>query len=255
MFAKLLVPLDRSPLAEQAIGRAAALARQCRAELDLVLVQEPFPQAVPTDPIWSEVDLAVDRKYLEQIASELTSGATLTVTFAILNGFAAEMICTRTAEVHADLIVMTTHGRTGLSRTWLGSVADAVMRRSFIPVLMLRPLATAHDRKALQQPFRQVLVPLDGSAAAADVLEAAVALANANEAGISLLRVVPAVPLMLPLDPTMPYAFAPVIPDESATNTLVADVKEQLEETARRLREQSGLPVDAPVPGSEQTDH
>ena len=58
MFAKLLVPLDRSLLAEEAIGYAAALARRCEAELDLVVVHEPFPHVDPDDPLWTEADIS-----------------------------------------------------------------------------------------------------------------------------------------------------------------------------------------------------
>ena len=143
MFAKLLVPLDRSLLAEEAIGHAASLARRCNAELDLVLVHEPFPHVSPHDPLWTKAGLDHDQQYIEQIAGELTSGSHIAVTCAVIRGEPAATICLRAKNVGADLIVMTTHGRTGMSRAWLGSVADAVMRHSSHP----RADATSDERR------------------------------------------------------------------------------------------------------------
>ncbi len=248
MFAKVLVPLDRSLLAEEAIGHAASLARRCNAELDLLLVHEPFPHVDPDDPLWSEARLDNDQQYIEQIASELITGANLTVTCAVMRGEVAETIRLRAKNVHADLIVMTTHGRTGLSRAWLGSVADSVMRHSSIPVLMVRPTETSRERRALRQPFTHVLVPLDGSATAADILSTATDFARANGADVALLRVVPSVPLVVPLDVTVPVAFGPsTIPDEPATAALVAEKAKELTEVARQLRERTGVSVEAHV--------
>jgi nucleotide-binding universal stress UspA family protein len=248
MFAKVLVPLDRSLLAEEAIGHAASLARRCNAEVDILLVHEPFPHVDVNDPLWSEARLDNDQQYIEQIASELTTGANLTVTCAVMRGDVAETIRLRAKNIHADLIVMTTHGRTGLSRAWLGSVADSVMRHSSIPVLMVRPTETSRERRALRQPFAHVLVPLDGSAAAADILPTATDFARANGADVALLRVVPSVPLLVPLDVTVPVVFGPSsIPDEPATAALVAEKTQELAEVARQLRERTGVSVEAHV--------
>jgi len=247
VFAKLLVPLDRSLLAEEAIGYAAALARRCEAELDLVVVHEPFPHVDPDDPLWTEADLDRDQQYVEQIASELMTGAHLAVTCAVMRGEVGETIRLRAQNVHADLIVMTTHGRTGLSRAWLGSVADSVMRHSFIPVLMLRPTETARERRAPRPPFAHVLVPLDGSATAADILSTATDFARANGADVALLRVVPPVPMLVPLDIAAPVALGTTIPDEPATTALTAEKKTELAEVARQLRDRTGLAVEAHV--------
>lgn len=252
MFTKILVPLDRSALAEQAIGRAAALARQCQAELDLVLVHDSLLPGGPTHAEQVELGADADRRYLEMIASELMSGASIPVTYAAVNGAPAEAITKRAQDEQADLIVMTSHGRTGLSRAWLGSVADGVMRHSAVPVLMLRPIAAPHDRRARQDAFIHVLVPLDGSANAAEVLPTALGLAQANRAKLSLLRVVPPIPAVVALDPAMPAAFGPIIPDEAATRELVHDVRAQLDATADRLRERTGVDARAHIRVAEQ---
>src|SRR5512132_1853966 len=140
MFKKLLVPLDRSPLAEQAIGQAAAIARASQADIDLALVHQPFPFNGFADAPWSADAWAEEQHYLESIAAELSSGSSVPVTYAALKGEPVEMICQRIRDVHADLVVMTSHGRTGLSRSWLGSIADGVLRHSTVPVLMLRAI-------------------------------------------------------------------------------------------------------------------
>ena len=176
MFRKLLLPLDRSSLAEQAIGHAASIARESGATIDIVLVHEPFPFAGYADlPGW-DADTTAEQKYLEAVADELKSGAQVTATCSVLRGAPAEMIIRRAREVDADLIVMTSHGRTGFSRTWLGSVADAVMRKSAIPVLMLRPERESETtkRRVAARGVKRILVPMDGSALGGGIVPAAI---------------------------------------------------------------------------------
>ena len=128
MFKKILVPLDRSALAEQAVGQAAVIAQRAHATIDLVTVHVPFPFAGFADEPWDDKEAAAEAKYLETIRAELRSGSNLPASYVVLNGEPADHICLRALDVNADLIVMTTHGRTGLSRLWLGSVADSVIR-------------------------------------------------------------------------------------------------------------------------------
>jgi len=246
MFTKLLVPLDRSPLAEQAIGQAAAIARASQAEIDLVLVHQPLPFAGFADAPWSADEWTDEHRYLESIVEDLLSGASVQATHAVLRGATVEMICQRAWDIDADLIVMTSHGRTGLSRAWLGSVADGVLRQSAIPVLVLRPIETKKDRLAAHHLFNRVLVPLDGSVLAADILTPAFALARCSGAHVTLVRVVQPVPMMT-LDVGIPYAYPPSIQDSGATDRLVEEAKQQLEDVAHRLAGQGTVTVDAQV--------
>src|SRR5262249_37066667 len=89
-------------------------------------------------------------------------------------------------------IVMTTHGRGLLSRFWLGSVADQLLRRSPIPLLLLRP--TEKTKEALEPSpapdLRQILVPLDGWPLAEQILPQETELGRLNTAELTLLRVV-----------------------------------------------------------------
>ena len=167
----ILVPLDGSAFAERALPVAAALARKLGASLHLVSVHDPTSGFI--DPATAavasvELDQAVrtaQGEYLDQQA-RAAAAAGLPVVHELRTGEAAAELA-RYAEAGAiDLVVMTTHGRGGLSRLWLGSVADRMVRRSARPILLLRPDAG----ETLDELLAEVLVPLDGSVRAESVL-------------------------------------------------------------------------------------
>jgi nucleotide-binding universal stress UspA family protein len=87
-----------------------------------------------------------------------------------------------------DLIVMSSHGRSGISRLTLGSVTDSLIRHTTIPVLVVKPSPSYLDPR-VSEPFRRILVPLDGSALAEQILPRAVNLAKLVGAEITLLHV------------------------------------------------------------------
>jgi nucleotide-binding universal stress UspA family protein len=247
MFSNVLVPLDRSSLAEQALGQAAAIARASQAAIDLVLVHEPLQLSGYRDGALNDDMVKADEAYLDSVATELSSGASVPVTHAVLRGSPADMICARARETGANLIVMTSHGRTGLSRVWLGSVADAVVRRSTVPVLMLRPIDKPADRVAARHLFHRILVPLDGSRLASEALEPAASLAQCSDASVVLLRMVQPVPLVTPFDINQPFVYPPPIPDAEATDQVVQEASRRLDEVARDLQERSGVKVEAKI--------
>ncbi|MEX2177238.1 MAG: universal stress protein [Gemmatimonadaceae bacterium] len=248
MFKRLLVPLDRSPLAEQALGTAAAIARASHADVDLIFVHQPVRfMGVSTSPEKEAKQWLEDSRYLETLAAELRTGASVVVTMAVPRGEPVEQISARAHDVGADLIVMTSHGRTGLSRSWLGSVADGVVRQSRIPVLMLRPHRTrAGSRSRTTRPMNRILVPLDGSTLATEVLAAASDLARIDGARLVLLRVVPPVPIIV-ADTSLTWAYAATVPDETATRHLEDDAKEDLASIARTLAHQGATNVETHV--------
>ena len=241
MFKKILVPLDRSALAEQAIGQAALIARGAEAGIDLVLVHTPFPFAGYTEAPWEEAEWAADHKYLEAVAEDLQSGSSVPVTHVVMRGAPSERICERALD--ADLVVMTSHGRTGLSRAWLGSVADSVVRHSSVPVLLLRPGKTSTPRAAARHGFKHILVPIDGSELAGEALGPAIQLAEAVGADLTLFRVVPPVPLIAAYDVTVPLGYQPMIVDHEATEKLRVQVKNELGMLAERLHDAHGFAV------------
>ena len=234
MFQKILVPLDGSPLAEQAIPTAKSIAHAAQARIEVLMVHEG----------WS------DSSYIDSVAADIRSAdgdAPIHVMGTIVPGSPADAIVARTREIGADLIVMTSHGRTGLSRLWLGSVADRVVRAATIPVLILPAEANdgaAHDTAA---PFRRVLVPCDGSPLSEDALPVATDLARLSGAAITLLQISPVVPAVMPIDPMIPAPVYPVVPDEEATVRLATDVRHGLQEVASRLARETGLHVRAVV--------
>ncbi len=248
MIRKLLIPLDGSSLAEQAIGQACAIARGANATLDVVqVVEPPLAAEIPVrGPTWSEA-----HTYIESIADEIESGATIPTTHAALTGEVTEMICRRAMDTEADLIVMTSRGRTGFGRAVLGSIADGVVRRSFIPVLLMHPAATFAGKFQQRHTFRRILVPLDGSAASQEILPAANDLARAVDAQIQLLRVVQPVPVFA-YDVTGvslggPPIYQPALLDDLATTRLCDDADEQLAAIARTLEDRSGVAVGTQV--------
>jgi nucleotide-binding universal stress UspA family protein len=241
MFKKILVPLDRSALAEQAIGQAALIARGAKAEIDLVLVHAPFPFDGPTEPAWERAEWSADHKYLESVAEDLHSGSLVPVTHVVMRGTPTECICDRALD--ADLIVMTSHGRTGLSRAWLGSVADSIVRRTSAPVLILRPEKTSTPRAPSRHSFKRILVPIDGSELAGEALGPATQLAKAIGADLSLFRAVPPVPLLAAYDATVPIVYQPMVVDQEATETLRLQVTSELGALAERLHDAHGLSV------------
>jgi nucleotide-binding universal stress UspA family protein len=245
MFSKLLVPLDRSPFSEQALGPAAAIARASAAGIDLVMVHEPRPLAGAADVAWHAELIDGESEYLEEIAASLRTESSLDVTHAVVPGQTISAICKRSREVSADLIVMTTHGRTGINRAWVGSVADGVLRRSGVPVLMCRPAV-----KALRDlpfvPFKRILVLTDGSLTSMGVLRSTISLAQSSGARLSLLRIVQPVQL-LTMETAIPFAFPLPVNDEIATQRVAARAKLELAETARDMSEQHFIEFDSHV--------
>src|SRR5205823_5964004 len=132
--------------------------------------------------------------YLAGVVKRLREMAPVVVTSSVLEGPVTEAIEEHARATGTDLIVMTTHGRGALSRFWLGSVADDLVRRLSVPVLLLRPSEKGPAPAALPG-FRHVLIPLDGTALAEQALEPALQLAGPTSAQFTLLRVVaPIVP-------------------------------------------------------------
>lgn len=236
MFRKLLVPLDRSSLAEQALSPAAAIARASHAEMDLVLVHQPVPFVGFADVPWNSAQAMDEEKYLESIAGELMRGGSISATHAVLRGDVVEMISARAHDVGAELIVMTSHGRTGFSRAWVGSVADGVLRHSAIPVLIMRPVETEMDRRAAHHLFQKIVVPLDGSVLASEILSSAAAVARCSKGRLVLIRIVQPVPLFVP-DAGIAFVYPPVIQDEDATRFVAEEAKQDLAETAHTLKD------------------
>jgi nucleotide-binding universal stress UspA family protein len=197
MIRSILVPLDGSPFGEQALPLALEIARRAQAAVQLIHVHQPV--ASP----WSGSEWAADlnlesevrqqeQDYLRETATRLGREFAVPVTSALLEGPVVEVIHERALACAADLVVMATHGRGPLTRFWLGSVADQLIRQVAAPLLLVRPQPGAEPPAVV----RHVLVPLDGSEQAEQVLGPALDLAALLAADVNLLRVVE--PLVVP---------------------------------------------------------
>jgi nucleotide-binding universal stress UspA family protein len=141
MYQRVLLPLDGSEMAEQALPHAVAQAESFGAELILLRILEPFPYVRGMSP----VQLADIREHSDEWAREylghLTAGLQgrdLEVKTAIVEG-SPGLVITQYAEANqVDLIVICSRGRSGLSRWLMGSVADRVMRGAGVPVLLVK---------------------------------------------------------------------------------------------------------------------
>jgi nucleotide-binding universal stress UspA family protein len=192
MLRSIVVPLDGSPLCEHALPAALALARRCGAELRLVQVHTPLTPAYGDGLSGLESTFDPETRRSEQANLERTVERVRTLTkvkvsSVLLDGAVVPELLS--AAQGADLVVMTTHGRGPLARFWLGSVADELVRQIPIPVLLLRPPEGQADLTS-DVSWRRVLVPLDGSPLAEQILEPAIALGTLLKAEYSLLRVI-----------------------------------------------------------------
>ncbi len=174
----ILVALDGSAFAEAAIPVALGTAQCLQAQIELVTVHPP-PSGVRAISGASVHDLSLDQRvneelraalqqYLEHTATRLAhSSDAPPVLVTVLDGEPAYRLCEYATERNAALLIVTTHGRGGVSRAWLGSVTDTVLREISIPLLVVRPPeGTSDSTTATQftaQPIRKVLVALDGT--------------------------------------------------------------------------------------------
>lgn len=239
MLNSILVPIDGSPFAEQALGIALGLARRDKAALELVQVHQPMPSVLiphnaPVHDPQLDYDLRKDaRTYLESIPDRLERGTVDGITTTLLEGAVLDSLLEHIRETAPDLVVMTTHARGGLSRAWMGSVADRLVRHAPAPVLLLRPGASSLEHPP-DPPFSRVLIPLDGTPAGDEIIPHAIAVAGTSGVEYTLFRVLRA---GTPQSGTVPRRG-----EEPDTPTLRATVETSLNAKAEALAAQ-GLSV------------
>ena len=191
MYTKILIPLDSSKTAEQVLPYLTGLIAP-QAELHLVSVVEPNMYAYALD----SNDAAIHDKLQAVIHSDLEQylvavraalqGQGYKVQTWVARGDAAQTIADVASKIQADLIAMTTHGRTGFARWALGSVADRVIQIAHQPILLVR----IDQATATAYRISQILTPLDGSPLAEAALAHAEQIAQQTGATLHLLRVV-----------------------------------------------------------------
>ncbi len=233
----ILVPLDGSPFGEYALSTAIAIARHLDARIDLLHVHEMVantlsPAGTPFfDPDLDMEACANEEAYLAKIAERIRTIWHGPVGHSVLRGVVADAICTYAHEVETGMIVLSTHGRGGLARAWLGSVADRVVRQSQIPTLAIHPTDTAppFDQPF---PFTHILIPLDGTPLAEQAIGVVLQMCGTQTLHLDLVRVI---------EPII-HGFAlsgvePVI-DVDAQEQAWQQATLYLDEVAQPLREQ-----------------
>lgn len=185
MYDQILFPTDGSEGADAVLDRAIDVAAAHDATLHLLTVADTTHDSV-TRIGGDVVDVLENEgeRIVEEAATRAGRRGVETVT-DVLQGGVPETIAAYAAEYDIDLIVIPTSGRTGLERLFLGSVAESVIRRSTAPVLALRP-----GEEAIEYPYRDVLVPTDGSEGAGAALERGIETVETHDGSLYLLSVV-----------------------------------------------------------------
>lgn len=236
MYRNLLVPLDGSPFGEYALSFAWRIAQQSGAALHLAhvhaLTDPIYVEGMPViDADWHTLGREHERAYLEHVRDRLLSTAQRPIVCANPDndGSIAGTLAQYVVAHQIDLVVMTTHGHGGLTRAWLGSVADALVRSSPAPLLLLRPSENAHEI-AERSLFQRVLIPLDGSALSEQILGPALELGGLAQAEYTLLRVA---------EPFVLTSYAPLAQinrlDEQLTQEGLAEARAYVRRVAERL--------------------
>lgn len=225
MYRTILVPLDGSAFSERALPMAALLAQTMRSQVILMRATSAavFPGADATEAQVQAV--AEARAYLASLATELVDQG-LQVEVAVPYGDAAESILLEIGLRNADLVVMCTHGRSGLGRWIYGSVAEQVLARSPAPILLVRP--SGEGAELAPESGASLLVPLDGSVLAETALPHATSLAQTYGGTILLLRAV---------EPSMlAHHYSLTALAQASLEQEQLEAKTYLENVAERLR-------------------
>jgi len=267
MFQSVLVPLDGSAFAEQALPLAVSVAQHAGATLRLLRVVPPLEDSLfwapePGTALESELreqHRTAAKAYLDGVVSRLKDASTLSVICDVIDekeGI-SETISADVAKTGAGLIVLTSHGRGAVARFWLGSVADELVRTSPVPVLLVRP-PEQPPLPDFQKPvvLKHFLLALGGNMAVERIVEPALAIGKAMDADYTLVRVI---------RPNLEYVPSFYYPDEGAglipasgsvESEKINEQKRQeaekyLQRVAERLRA-DGAQVQARTPIAEQ---
>ena len=206
MYERILVPLDGSPLAEQVLPFVSVLGKTFGSSVVLLRVFDPVPAELsdPAHGVYIDRLAASFRnsalEYLVRVKRSLSELGDNVTTIAH-EGDAASHILNEAGNDPSTLITMSTHGRSGITRWVLGSVVDKVLRAAGNSLMIIRArpqegfdpglVATRTERWSTSVQINNVIVPVDGSELAEEVLPHAVALARGFEAKVSLVRVAP----------------------------------------------------------------
>ena len=144
MFKHILIPVDGSPTAQKAVETAAGLAKAFGSSVTAIYVIDPYPfTGLGSDFAYGQAEYlsaaAIEAKEATQAAQKALEQVGVSVSISVVEAHAAwRGILETAAKVGADLIVMGSHGRHGLEKMVLGSVAQRVLSHSTLPVFVVR---------------------------------------------------------------------------------------------------------------------
>lgn len=202
MFDRILLPMDGSPVAECVMPHTVAVGRTFESQVTLVRVMDSPHQADwrrAVDPLNWQIKKAEAEGYLDDLTLRLQT-AGLRTDKQILEGPAAERIVEFSRKNNVPLIMLSSHGQSGLSGWNMSSVVQKIILRAHTSIMIVRAYQSAStDVTGLH--YRRLLLPLDGSQRAESVLPMASTLARSHEAQILLAHVVrrPEMPRRTPL--------------------------------------------------------
>jgi nucleotide-binding universal stress UspA family protein len=204
MIHHILVPLDGSALAECVLPHTLAIAQAFGAQVTLLHVLEPTQipgQPRTVDPVYWHIRKAESDAYLDFIATRLQATG-LQAQHAVLEGQPAERVIEYARDNGVDLVILSSHGRSGLSGWNVSSVVQKIILRIYRPILLVRAYQPVTTSLAGLR-YQRLLAPLDGSQRAEWVLPLASNLALTHKARLLLAHVIhkPEMPRHAPLTP------------------------------------------------------
>ena len=214
MYKVIMVPTDGSGFDREAIRVALRIAERSDAKVRLVRVlaigsyfgmaAAADGTAIAAEVVNSERDRALSELYA--LAAECRSASKAEITVDLHAGPIGDVLQGYAQRHEVDLIVISTHGRSGIARLSLGSVTDSLIRHTTIPVLVVKA-PTSYLNPQVNEAFERIVVPLDGSTLAEQILPRVLELAKLEEAEITLLNVL--IPRSYSqkeiVDPTLPW--------------------------------------------------
>lgn len=239
MFGQILVPLDGSSLAECVLPHVVSLAKVYDAQVILAQVIE-CPEATsnePVDPLLWELCKAEAQAYLDDVSVRLEKVGVGSIVTELLEGRPASRLVEFIRDTDVDLIVLSSHGKAGLSRWNVNSVVRKIIQRAHRSTMIVRAYRAVESETLHQARYQRLLVPLDGSQRAECALTTAVTLARFHDAQLLVGHVVdrPEMPRQVPLTEE----------DQALIDRFVKRSKEVSEEYLDQLRARLSLDFEA----------
>jgi nucleotide-binding universal stress UspA family protein len=231
MIRSILVPLDGSTFGEHALPLAMSMAKRLDASLNLMhvhsLLDATYAELQVFDNTLDEELRNKEREYLHVVQKKVQDRLSVPVTIRNVDGDIATVIREQAESLRAEWVVMTTHARGPMGRFWLGSVADELARSLPMSLVLVHPADHAPDLTQ-EQTLKHLLIPLDGTPLAEQILEPALTLGQAMKADYTLLRVVtPVYPMTIPAEPAI-------------FGSVATEIMERVERTHAELKKEAG---------------